>query len=335
MTTKNLLKFDSEDGSFKRQVSSFRHSISSDSQAQFPAEKGRYHVYISHGCPWAHRVLIYLTLKGLIKDYDPATSTVSDESIIGLSVVSWKFDDDGWRFPVAGEHECEGATSEPLYGCKRLSELYYKAEKDFSGRYTVPVVWDKKTETIVNNESSEIIRFLNTEFNGFIEDESKRSLDFYPSELKYEIDEINEWVYHNINNGVYKTGFSTKQEIYDKEVVRVFEHLDRVEELLKVKRSKGMKYLVSNQLTEADIRLFTTIIRFDPVYVSHFKCNLKMIRIDYPFIHDWLRDIYWNHEDIRKTVNFEHIKGLYYKSMTTLNPQRIQPVGPVPNVKPL
>jgi putative glutathione S-transferase len=309
--------------------------VSSKPGSQFVPEIGRYHVYISLACPWAHRVLIYLQTKGLIKDFNPATSTVSKDSIIGLSVVHWSMDSKGWRFP-SEDDPCDAATSEPLYGFKRLSDLYYKANPEYDGRFTVPVFWDKKTETIVNNESSEIIRFLNTEFNDLIEDPKKKALDYAPAEILSKIDDMNELVYENINNAVYKSGFATKQEVYEEEVTNLFDHLEKVEKILKGnKEEKGWKYLLGDSLTEADVRLFTTIIRFDPVYVQHFKCNIGMIRFDFPYLHDWVRDIYWNYPLIKDTVHFDHIKFHYTKSHIAINPNHITPLGPVPNIMPL
>lgn len=328
------MDFAGQDGSFKRKASAFRDVISSKPGSKFQPEKGRYHVYISLACPWAHRVLIYLSTKGLIKDFNPTTSEVSKDSIIGLSVVHWSMDDKGWRFPSEGD-TTPAATPDHVYGVKRLSELYYKANPEYDGRFTVPVFWDKKTETIVNNESAEIIRFLNSEFNDLIEDPEKQSLNYYPTELQSKIDSLNDLVYENINNAVYKSGFATKQEVYESEVTNLFVHLDKVEKLLKENNGKGIKFLTSNKISEADIRLFTTIIRFDPVYVQHFKCNIGTIRSDYPHIHNWVREIYWNNDAIKDTVNFDHIKFHYTKSHIGINPHRITPLGPVPHILPL
>jgi putative glutathione S-transferase len=277
---------------------------------------------------------MYLTTKGLVKDFNPQTSTVAKNSIIGLSVVHWHMDENGWRFP-SSEDKCAAATEDNVYGVKRIKELYFKADPDYSGRFTVPVLWDTKTETIVSNESSEIIRFLNTEFNELIEDPKQAALDYYPKELHQKIDDLNELTYENINNAVYKSGFATSQEVYEKEVKNLFEHLDKVETILKENNAKGIKYLLSNELTEADVRLFTTIIRFDAVYVQHFKCNLGDIRHDYPYLHDWVRDIYWNNKLIKDTVNFDHIKFHYTKSHKAINPHGITPLGPIPNILPL
>ncbi|CCH45704.1 Glutathione S-transferase omega-like 2 [Wickerhamomyces ciferrii] len=330
---KNILNFASKDGSFKRQASVFRDAITRDSD-KFKPEAGRYHVYISLACPWAHRVFIYLVTKGLVKGFNPKTSEISKDSIIGLSVVHWSMDEKGWRFPSEGD-TTPAATQDHNYGFKRLSELYYKANPEYDGRFTVPVVWDKKTQTIVNNESAEIIRFLNTEFNDLIDDPEQKQLDYYPKELQSKIDELNSWIYDNINNAVYKSGFATKQEVYESEVTNLFVHLDKVEKILKENKAKGLRYLIGNKITEADIRLFTTIIRFDPVYVQHFKCNIGTIRSDYPYLHDWVRDLYWNNEEIKNTVNFDHIKFHYTKSHIGINPHKITPLGPIPHILPL
>lgn len=329
-----MKSYASADGAFKRKQSAFRSFVSSKPGSQFPPEAGRYHVYISLACPWAHRVLIYLQTKGLIKDFDPKTSTVAKDSIIGLSVVHWHMDSEGWRFPSEGDL-CEAATTDAVHGYKRLSELYYKANPDYVGRYTVPVFWDKKTETIVSNESSEIIRFLNTEFNDLISDPEQKALDYAPAALLEKIDALNELTYENINNAVYKSGFAAKQEVYEKEVKNLFAHLDKVEQMLEENKQKQWKYLLGNALTEADVRLFTTIIRFDPVYVQHFKCNIGMIRHDYPNLHDWVRDLYWNNPLIKDSVHFDHIKFHYTKSHAAINQFQITPLGPVPNILPL
>lgn len=264
---------DQKDGQFKRQVSSFRDFIGSE---RFPAEKGRYHLYISWACPWAHRTAIVRKLKGL-------------ESVIGLSVVSYLMGKDGWHFSTPDEEP--GTIPDTVNGAKLVREIYFKAEPNYNARFTVPILWDTKHETIVNNESSEIIRMLNSEFNAF---SSRPSLDLYPLALRPEIDELNAWVYDGINNGVYKSGFASTQEAYESNVYALFAALDRAEAHLENK-----KWLVGNTLTEvrlcchfvrahannyvqADIRLFTTILRFDPVYHGHFKCNLKTISHDYP-----------------------------------------------------
>lgn len=323
-------KWADDSGSFKRQESQFRNFVSNSPTSKFKPEAGRYHLYVSLACPWAHRTLIARFLKGLTQ-------------IIGVSVVHWHLDSNGWRFindeeekQRKGSSDVSFGTREPFYGFDRLRQLYFKANPNYTGRFTVPVLWDKKLETIVSNESSEILRMLNSEFNSLLPSEYA-SLDLYPEELKGRIDELNGWIYDNINNGVYKTGFATKQEVYDKEVKNLFEHLDKVEELLKSNYELPDKYefLLGNSITEADIRLFTTIIRFDPVYHQHFKCNIKMIRHDYPHIHRWVRLLYWKIPGFNETTDFQHIKYHYTKSHVGINPHGITPAGPLPNILPL
>ncbi|ODV93765.1 hypothetical protein PACTADRAFT_45956 [Pachysolen tannophilus NRRL Y-2460] len=316
-----IQKFAGEDGQYKRRASVFRDFISSKPGSQFLAEANRYHLYVSYACPWATRCLIVRSLKGL-------------SSIISLSVVHWHMDSEGWRFP-SDDDKCKDATIDHIYGFKRIKQLYFKANENYDGRFTVPVLWDKKLHTIVNNESSEIIRMLNSEFNHLIDDEHKKKLNLYPTELQKQIDELNSWVYDNINNGVYKTGFATKQEIYENEVLNVFKYLDKAELILKENFTKGETYLIGNQLTEADVRLFVTIIRFDPVYVQHFKCNIGMIRHDFPNIHKWMRLLFWTNASFKETTNFDHIKFHYTKSHKYINPHGITPLGPIPNILPL
>lgn len=304
----------------------FRNCISAKPGAQFPPEKDRYHIYVSYACPWAHRVLLTRYLKGLT-------------TLIDISVVDAWMNDKGWTFSTKDEvadKSLQTGTGDQLYGFLRLSQLYFKAQPDYEGRFTVPVLWDKKLETIINNESSEIIRMLNTEFNGLLE-EKYAQVDIYPRELRSQIDELNGWIYENINNGVYKTGFATKQEVYNEEVVNVFEHLDKLESLLREnqRRDPNNKFLTGPAITEADIRLYTTIVRFDPVYHQHFKLNIRMIRHDYPFIHDWLRLLYWKIPGFKETTFFEHIKCHYTKSHVGINPNKITPMGPLPNIMPL
>jgi len=300
------------DGTFKAKPSTFRNFI--EKGGQFEPEKGRYQLYISYACPWATRTLILRQLKGL-------------EDIIDLSVVAPHLGEHGW--PFASVDDFPGATVDPLYNSSYMKDLYYRAQPDFVGRFTVPVLWDKKTHTIVNNESSEIIRIFNSAFNDLLPPE-KAAVDMYPEELRKEIDEINEWVLETVNSGVYKTGFATSQAAYEAGVYPLFNSLDRLEKIL-----TGKDYLVGDRLTEADIRLFVTIIRFDPVYVGHFKCNIRTIRDGYPAIHLWMRKLYWNHPVFKDTTNFEHIKTNYYWSHKGNNPHRIIPVGPIPNILPL
>jgi putative glutathione S-transferase len=309
----NISKYKTEpDGTFKRPASSFRNFIRVG--GQFSPEKDRYHLYVSYACPWATRTLILRKLKGL-------------EDIIPFTVVSPHMGTDGW--PFASVDQFPGADVDPLYQSQHVKDLYLRADPNFSGRFTVPVLWDKKQHTIVNNESSEIIRIFNSEFNGIIP-EDKAKLNFYPEELRKEIDGVNEWVYDQINNGVYKSGFATTFPAYSAAVLPLFEALDRVEGILKDKT-----YLIGDRLTEADIRLFVTIIRFDPVYVSHFKCNLRTIRGGYPNIHLWMRRLYWQNDAFKSTTNFEHIKTHYFWSHPHINPSRIVPIGPLPDIAPL
>ncbi|OWB79128.1 hypothetical protein B5S32_g3341 [[Candida] boidinii] len=314
------MSFANADGEFKKKESSFRNFISKEKGAKFLAEPNRYHLYVSYACPWAHRTLVTRVLKGL-------------SGIISVSVVHWLMDDKGWKFPTA-EDPCEGATPDHLYGLDRLQKIYTKADPDYSGRISVPVLWDKKLETIVSNESSEILRMLNSEFNDLI-DPKYAKIDVYPEPLREEIEGLHSWILPTVNSGVYKAGFATKQEPYEKEVTELFKSLDRIEKILADKHAKGEDFLVGNVLTEADIRLYTTIIRFDPIYVQHFKCNLGMIRFNYPHIHQWVRNLYWNHEAFKSTTHFDHIKFHYSKSHPGVNPFGITPLGPIPNILPL
>jgi len=325
---KKITGWASEDGSFKRQSSSFRDVI--EKGGKFEPEKGRYHLYVCLACPWAHRALIVRELKGLQEYID--VSTVHPHMLEG-----------GWHFvspsnaskdpaPVS-EHNSDtfpGATADKLYGSAYMSDLYYKADKDYNARFTVPVIWDKKGETIVSNESSEVIRFLNTGFNDSLSGKEKE-LNLYPQELRAEIDELNEWVYNDVNNGVYKSGFATKQDAYETAVNKLEAALKKLEERL----SDGREFLVGGRLTEADIRLYTTIVRFDPVYHGHFKCNFGTIRHDFPKLNLWLRRLYWNNPAFKNTTDFAHIKEHYYYSHAQINPTRIVPVGPHPDIEPL
>lgn len=290
-------------GKFERQASQFRSTISTEQGAEFPVESGRYHLYVSLACPWAHRALIFRKLKGL-------------ESHIDVSVVSPDMLDKGWEFD-----EYPGATGDKLYGFDYAHQLYTKVKPDITSRVTVPILWDKKTQSIVNNESAEIIRIFNTSFNELTRNDD----DYYPEALREEIDAINDMVYHNINNGVYKSGFATTQDAYEEAVEALFNALDTIEERLGKQR-----YLVGSTLTEADWRLFTTLIRFDPVYHGHFKCNIKQIA-DYPNLFGYMKELY-QHPGIAQTVNFDHIKRHYYYSHTMINPTQVVPVGPQQNL---
>ncbi|KAL4079572.1 glutathione S-transferase [Scleroderma citrinum] len=301
------------DGSFKRAPSVFRNWIQPRG-GQFPAERDRYHLYVSYACPWATRTLITRKLKGL-------------EDIIPVTVVSPRMGENGW--PFANADAFPGADVDPVYNSQHIKDLYFKADPNFSGRFTVPVLWDKKQHTVVNNESSEIIRIFNTAFNDLLPPE-KAAVDIYPEELRQEIDELNSWVYDTVNNGVYKAGFAVSQEAYEKAVYPVFESLDRLEEML-----KGKDYLIGDRLTEADIRLFVTIVRFDPVYVGHFKCNLRDIRHGYPALNRWMKKLYWTNPAFQSSTNFQHIKVHYYWSQTKVNPTRVVAVGPTPDIEPM
>ena len=292
-------------GRFVRKDSQFRNWITADGSAGptgdggFKAEKGRYHLYVSLACPWAHRTLIIRALKGL-------------EDFISLSVVNPQMLENGWTF-----EDGPGVIKDSVNNAHYLYEVYKAADDNYSGRVTVPVLWDKQTGKIVNNESSEILRMLNSAF----EDIGAKPGDYSPEALMDEIDAMNDRVYDNVNNGVYKSGFATKQEVYEEEVTNVFKVLDELEEHL-----ENRKYLVGDQLTEADIRLFTTLVRFDAVYYSHFKCNFKRI-VDYPNLWRLTREIY-NIEGVAETVNMQHIKDHYYISHKTINPTGIVPKGP-------
>ncbi|WWC58022.1 uncharacterized protein I303_100557 [Kwoniella dejecticola CBS 10117] len=322
---KDITSWADKSGSFKRQVSSFRDVI--EPNGQFPPEKGRYHLYVSLACPWAHRALIVRKLKGL-------------EDFIDVSTVHPHMLEKGWHFAKSSENPAPqsehsddtfpAATVDNLFGVSHLRDLYFKVEPDYQARFTVPVVWDKKTNKIVNNESSEIIRFLNTAFNDQLSGE-QQSLDLYPKELQKEIDELNEWVYNDINNGVYKSGFATTQEAYEAAVKPLAAGLDKIEKIL----SDGREFLIGGRLTEADVRLYTTIVRYDPVYYVHFKCNFGLIRHDYPHLHKWLQRLYWKNPAFKDTTNFEHIKEHYYYSHKHINPNRIVPYGPNVDIEPL
>lgn len=278
-------------GRFVREDAQFRNELGSE---QHPATEGRYHLYISHACPWAHRTMITRHLKGL-------------EEIIPVTAVSPDMLSDGWVYD----------TPEPNYGYQFHHQLYTHAKKDYSGRVTVPVLWDLEKETIVNNESSELIRLFNYAFNG----QTGNNIDLYPEHLRAEIDQWNERVYPNINNGVYRCGFATTQQAYEEAFTPLFEALDAVEDQL-----GKTPYLTGEYLTEADIRLFTTLIRFDPVYVGHFKCNLRRIA-DYPNLWDYTKAIY-QFKEISKTVHFDQIKRHYYYSHANINPTQVVPAGP-------
>ncbi|SEP74533.1 putative glutathione S-transferase [Faunimonas pinastri] len=289
-------------GRFVRSTAKFRNWVTADGspgpsgEGGFKAEPGRYHLYVSLACPWAHRTLIFRSLKKL-------------EDAIGVSVVEPHMLENGWEF--SERHP------DHLFGSPHLYDVYLRALPDMTGRVTVPVLWDKERGTIVSNESSEIIRMLNSAFDAF----GDASLDFYPEELRTGIEEINLVIYDTVNNGVYKAGFATTQEAYEEAYRGLFSTLDMLEQRL----SKG-RFLMGERLTEADWRLFTTLLRFDPVYFGHFKCNRQQIA-DFPNLSNYLRDLY-QVPGVAETVSIEHIKQHYYYSHATINPTRIVPLGP-------
>ncbi len=293
-----------EQGEFKRMESSFRNWVTVDGKAGssgedgFKAEVGRYHLYVSPACPWAHRTIIFRHLKKL-------------ESIVGISYVEAEMLDNGWSFASEGQYK------DHIFGFNYLYQLYQKADKNFTGQITVPILWDKKRNTVVNNESSEIIRMFNSAFNELTNVQD----NFYPENLQSDIDAINKPIYNNINNGVYRCGFASTQLAYNKAFDRLFAELENVEAILSTQR-----YLTGDKLTEADWRLFTTLIRFDAVYVGHFKCNLKRI-VDYPNLSNFMRELY-QMQGIAETVDIDYIKRHYYVSHTSVNPTQIIPQGP-------
>jgi len=302
----------SGDGSFNRKPSTFRNQI--EQGGQFEPEKGRYHLYVSYACPWATRTLIVRKLKGL-------------EDFIGLTVVSPRMGNHGWPFAVSDAFP--GAGDDPHEKAQHVKDLYLHAAPDYDGRFTVPVLWDTKHRTIVNNESSEIIRIFNTAFNHVLPPEFAK-VDLYPANLHGEIDSLNEWVYSDVNNGVYRSGFATTQPAYEEAVKKLFVALDKLESIL-----KGKDYVVGDTLTEADVRLWVTIVRFDPVYVGHFKCNIRTIRDGYPELNRWMKKLYWTSEAFKDSTNFDHIKTHYYWSHPHINPTRVVPVGPIPTIQEL
>ncbi|KAF2083582.1 hypothetical protein K490DRAFT_76450 [Saccharata proteae CBS 121410] len=319
---KNILNWvDPKDktGEFKRQQSVFRSWISNEPGAEFPPEKGRYHLYVSYACPWAHRTLIVRQLKGL-EEYIPYTS------------VHWHMLEKGWRFAEPGE-KVPGAntTPDPIHeGYTHLRDIYFENNKDYEGRFTVPTLYDVKTRRIVNNESSEIIRMFYTAFDDVLPEEYKK-LDLFPKDLQSKIEETNEWTYNDINNGVYKSGFATTQDAYERNVTTLFRALDKAEAHL---ASSPGPFYYGDRITEADVRLYTTIIRFDAVYVQHFKCNLRDIRSGYPALHRWVRKLYWDVPAFGETTEWEHIKCHYTKSHKQINPFSITPLGPEPPILP-
>ncbi len=298
-------------GEFVREDAQFRDWITPDGSAgpngetAFNAETDRYHLYVSYACPWAHRTLIFRKLLGL-------------EDVISVSAVHPHMLENGWEFKADKNFQTD---DEPLYGLDYMHQLYTKNDPSYSGRVTVPVLWDKKRERIVNNESADVIRILASGFNEL----AKHPQDFYPKSLRPAIDDVNDTVYNNINNGVYRSGFATAQDKYEAAYHDLFAALDKVEEIL-----ARHQFLAGDQITEADWRLFTTLVRFDAVYFGHFKCNRQRIA-DFPNLSNYLRQLYqWS--GVAETVHLDHIKQHYYYSHDTINPTRIVPVGPELNL---
>lgn len=288
-----------DDGRFVRQDSRFRDAVTADGSSGFRAEPGRYHLYVSLACPWAHRTIIVRRLKGL-------------EDVISMSVVDPVRDERGWAF-----REGPGHGADPVNGFAFLSEAYRVSDPEFSGRVTVPVLWDRQTGRIVSNESAEILRMLNSAFDAW----GDAGLDLYPEDLREEIDEVNDGVYRDVNNGVYRAGFAVTQEAYEEAFDALFAALEGLD-----RRLADRRYLMGERITEADWRLFTTLIRFDAVYVGHFKCNLRRIA-DFPSLWPYLRDLY-QVPGVAETVDFDHIKRHYYVTHDSINPTGIVPKGP-------
>jgi len=290
----------SADGEFIRQTDAFRGWITADGRTGFKAEAGRYHLYVSLACPWAHRTIIVRKLRGL-------------ENAIGMTVVDPIRDDRGWAF-----RDGPGYSRDPINGFSFLSEAYLATDPAYSSRVTVPALWDTRTKRIVSNSDDDIMRMLECEFDAF----TTNDLDLYPARHRVEIDDLNAWIYETLNDGVYRAGFATTQSGYERHAYRVFETLDALET-----RLSSHRYLFGAIPLETDWRTFVTLIRFDPVYYGHFKCNLRRI-IDYPNLYGYLRDLY-QYDGIAQTVDFDHIKRHYYYTHDDINPTRIVPIGPL------
>ena len=304
MTAKVQFPDEHADGEFVRQEDAFRGWVLAKPGAQYPVEAGRYHLYVSYACPWAHRTIIVRVLRGL-------------EAAVGMTVVDPIRDDRGWAFTGGPGH-----TKDPINGFAFLSEAYFATDPGYRGRVTVPVLWDKKTKRIVSNSDDDIMRMFETEFDGL----ATNQLDLYPEEHRGEIDELNELIYQTVNNGVYRAGFASTQKAYERAAYRVFETLDMLEARLAKRR-----YLISKIPLETDWRLFVTLVRFDPVYFGHFKCNLREIA-QYPNLFGYLKDLY-QIPGIAETVNFDHIKRHYYVTHTDINPSGIVPIGPTQDLR--
>jgi putative glutathione S-transferase len=289
----------SASGEFERQEDQFRDWVKRDGSTSYKPETGRYHLYVSLACPWAHRTIILRKLKGL-------------EATIGMTVVDPVRDERGWAF-----RDGPGHTKDPVNGFQFLGEAYRASDPNYRGRVTVPVLWDTRTKRIVSNSDDDLLRMLNSEFKDF----ATNADDFYPADLRDEIDALNKLVYERVNNGVYRAGFATKQKPYERAARRLFETLDDLDG-----RLARQRYLLGGRMTETDWRLFPTLIRFDAVYYGHFKCNLRRI-VDYQNLWPYLRDLY-QHDGVAETVNFDHIKRHYYMTHGEINPTRIVPIGP-------
>jgi len=294
-----LPKEQTEEGEFKRQADTFRNWVTADGRSGYPAAKDRYYLYVSLACPWAHRTIIVRQLKQL-------------NDVVGMTVVDPIRDDRGWAF-----REGSGHSLDPINGFRLLSEAYKATDPKYDARVTVPVLWDKETKRIVNNSEDDIMRMFNSAFDQFTDS----TVDLYPENLREPIDELNEFIYENVNDGVYRAGFSTSQTVYDAAARRLFDALDSLETRLSQQR-----YLFGTHPVETDWRLFVTLIRFDAVYHGHFKCNLRQI-VDYPNLFGYLKDLY-QYDGIAQTVNFDHIKRHYYVTHDDINPTRIVPLGP-------
>ena len=292
-------KEQTEAGEFKRQDDAFRGWVTEDGSSGYPAARGRYHVYVSLACPWAHRTIIVRKLKKL-------------EGVIGMTVVDPIRDERGWAF-----RDGPGHSSDPVNGFQFLSEAYAATDPSYRGRVTVPVLWDAVTKRMVSNSDDDIMRMFNSAFSRFTDSQ----LDLYPEGLREEIDELNAFIYENVNDGVYQAGFATSQKIYERAVRRLFDALDTLETRLSTRR-----YLMGPRIVETDWRLFVTLVRFDAVYHGHFKCNIRRI-VDYPNLFGYLKDLY-QYDGISDTVNFDHIKRHYYMTHDDINPPRIVPLGP-------
>jgi glutathionyl-hydroquinone reductase len=290
-----------EQGQFKRQKDAFTHWVRADGSTEFPVEAARYHLYVSLACPWAHRTIITRKLKQL-------------ENAIGMTVVDPVRDERGWAF-----RDGPGYSRDTINGFEYLSQAYTATDPAYRARVTVPVLWDTKTRQIVSNNDDDIMRMFETEFEQLGD---RGALDLYPKEYRAEIDALNEWLYETLNNGVYKAGFATEQDIYEREAYEVFDTLDKLEERLSRRR-----YLVAGHPVETDWRAFVTLVRFDAVYYSHFKCNLRRIT-DYTNLWGYLRELY-QYDGVAQTVNFDHIKRHYYYTHDDINPTRIVPIGPL------